>query len=134
MTSPRHARRDWARRSGGAEVAVGEDAEQLIFRIDHRDGPGAYAGHREDGILDPSIRRHLRHPRAGSHDFLDAEQEVRRWCAGMQLRVILFPEAARFEEDHGQRIADRQRAVVLAVGAMLKGQASRSTPRKSRHR
>jgi hypothetical protein len=43
---------------------------------------------------------------------------------------VLGGEAARLQQGDGQRIAHRQAAVVLEVGARFSGQASFSTPHR----
>ncbi len=92
-----------------AQIAIGEDADHATLRVDDRSHPEALATYLEQTLGERRRRTHLRHVRTRPHDVADVQQQTPAEIAGrMRAGEILFREAARLEQRHAERVADRQ--------------------------
>ncbi len=92
-----------------AQVAVREEPGDASPGVHDRGHAEVLARHLDDGLLERGIDAHARQPVAGVHDVGDVQQELAaQRAAGMVHRVVVAAEAARLQERHGQRIAQRK--------------------------
>jgi hypothetical protein len=94
-----------------AQVAVGEDPEQAVVRVDDARHADALARHlvqrRGQQRVGGAVARQLR---ALAHDVRDVHEEAAaQRAARVMLGELLAAEAARFQQRHRERVAQRQR-------------------------
>ena len=91
------------------EIAVGENAEQLAFFIGDDGGAGADVGHRFQDGANRRVGRDHGERVARPHDLMDAQKQAAPDHSGrMEAGEIFLLEAARFEQDHRERVAERE--------------------------
>ena len=91
------------------QVAVGEHAEHAAA-VDDDAHAEALLRHHDQALGQPRLRANYRQIVAGAHDVGDVQQQLAaERAAGMRTREVLGSEAARLEQRHGQRVAERER-------------------------
>ena len=91
------------------EIAVRENSSEITIRIRNDRRARAHSGHRFEHIANFRIRQNQRQRFARPHDLMDAhEQTAANHSGRMKLSEILFLKSARFEQHHGERVAERQ--------------------------
>ena len=92
-----------------AQVAVGDDAEQLARGVDHGRHAEPLAGDLGDRVAQRRALRHARHLLAAMHEVVDTQQAAAERSRGMQEREVVGREAALLEQRHRERVAERHR-------------------------
>ena len=89
------------------EIAVGENPEQLAFLIRNHGRAGPDVGHRFENRPNGGVWGHRRQGVPRPHDLVDPQKQAAPdHSRGMEPGEILLLEAARFEQDHGERIPE----------------------------
>ena len=80
------------------EIAVGENAEQLVVLAGHNGSAGAHAGHRFEHVAYRRVGRDNRHRFTRPHDLMHAHQHAAAdHSAGMKFREIFLVKPARLQ-------------------------------------
>ena len=121
-SAPRSMRR---RRSPSVKMPIGRPVA-----VDHGGEAQALAGHLAQQFVEAGAGRHLRHGVAAAHEVAHVHQQLAaERAAGVRAREVLLAKAARVEQRHRQRVAQRhlrrgagggrqvQRAGLLVHGA-----------------
>jgi hypothetical protein len=104
------------------EIAMGKNAFEFSVGINDDDGAGAGFAHGFEGGLDGGIGGSGDELIAGAHDIADAGEEgASEAAAGVELGEIFIAEAAGFEEDHGEGVAEDEHIGGAAGGSEVKG-------------
>ena len=92
-----------------AQVAIGEDAHHVRIGIDHQRSAQALGTHLAHDLAEIGIQRYGGRCVAGAHHVgHGGEQAATQGAAGVRAGEVLGLEAARIEQRHGQRVAQRQ--------------------------
>ena len=91
------------------EISVGEYAEKLVVLAGDNGSASAHAGHRPKHVTYRRVGRDNCHRFARPHDLMNAHQHASAdHAARMKFGEIFLIKAARLQEHHGQRVAQRQ--------------------------
>ena len=90
------------------EVAVGDDADQPPCPVDDADAAETLLGQHHHRFRHLGAERHDRHLVAAVHDLADMGEVGAKLAARMEGAEMIGREAARLQQRHGQRVADRQ--------------------------
>src|ERR1700683_3450616 len=88
-----------------AEVAVGDDAEELAVFVHNSGEAEAFAADFVNDLGDGGIGFHGRKRRARVHDRIDGAEALAELAAGVKRGEVGFVEAAAIEESNGERVA-----------------------------
>jgi hypothetical protein len=92
-----------------AQVAVGDDAQELLAVVDDGGDAEALLRHLVDGVAHRGVGMHARELLAGVHQLVHAEEALAELAARVEPREVLVGEAARLHHRHRQSVADGER-------------------------
>ena len=92
-----------------AQVAVSKNSQHALPVIHHGGGAQALVAHLAHQVGKRGLRPYPRHGVAAAHDVMHMRQQFSAQRAtGVGAGKILFPETARVQQRHGQRVAQRE--------------------------
>ena len=92
-----------------AEVAVGDDADELVCGIDDARHAERFLRDLGDDVAHRRVGLDDRRIGAAVHQLIDAHQLLAQLAARMNLGEVLFAESLFDEQRHAQRVAHRER-------------------------